>query len=191
MTTKVKIRVASTLAVLIILALGVRAWQKAHVPRPDPRARQIYLTLNPYGSAESPEFWIRVTEHPDEKANTFLAGSFYMFDAGPSDSGPWTNIMTVHLDDPDPIPVNNVQFISDKVGYVFLYDKLAVTSDAGLSWSSWELGRANAEWRPKRAYILNVNLLADGSGTMEIEVFASGKTIKLHTRDFGKNWTPE
>jgi hypothetical protein len=179
----------SVITVLIALAVCVRAWQKAGLPKPDSHVRQIYQALDPYESSDGSQFWIRVTEHPEAKSLAFVGGSFYFFYSGPSEAGPWTNIMTVHLDDPDPIPSSNVVFVNSKVGYVFLYDKLAVTSDAGRSWSSWELAQANAEWRPKRAVIRDVALSADGSGTMTIEVFASAAKLQLHTHDFGRSWT--
>jgi len=99
--------------------------------------------------------------------------------------------MTVHLDDPDPIPSGNVRFVNDKVAYVFLYDKLAVTVDGGLSWSSWSLGQTNPEWKPKRAIIRDVILSGDGSGRMEIEVFTSSAEITLQTHDFGKTWVQQ
>jgi hypothetical protein len=178
-------------AALIVLAVCVGAWQKTNVPKPDSRVRQTYMALDPYESGDGSQFWIRVTEHPEEKSSAVIAGSFYFFDSGRSETGPWTNIMTVRLDDPDPIPSSNIRFVNGKVGYVFLYDKLAVTSDAGFSWSAWELAQADTEWRPKRAMIRDVVLSADGSGTMSIKVFASAAKVTLRTHDFGKNWTRE
>jgi hypothetical protein len=179
------------IAAVIVLAVGIGAWQKANVPKPDSRVRQIYQALDPFESSDGSQFWIRITEHPEEKSSAFIAGSFYFFDSGSSKAGPWMNVMTVHLDDPDPVPSNNVRFVNSKLAYVFLYDKLAVTTDAGTSWSSWELAQANAEWRLKRAIIRDVILSADGSGTMAIEVFASAAKIGLRTYDFGKSWVRE
>jgi hypothetical protein len=175
-------------AVLLALVIFAGAMQKGSAPKPDSHVRQIYQALDPYESTDGSQFWVRVTEHPEEKGPAFIAGSFSFFESGRSETGPWTNIMTVHLDDPDPIPSGNVRFVNNEVAYLFLYDKLAVTVDGGSSWSSWELAQGNAEWRPKRAIIRDVILSGDGSGTMVIEVFASSAEIKLYTHDFGKTW---
>jgi hypothetical protein len=165
------------------------AWQyETAAPTPDSRIRQLYFAVNPYATKESSQFWIRVTEHPEKQNLAFINGAFYAFDSGPSQSGPWKQIMMVHLDDPEPIPTNNVIFVDSKIAYVFLYDKLAVTTDAGLSWSSWELAQGNEKWKPKKAIIRNVLLSTNGTGTMTIEVFASGEEITLHTQDFGRSW---
>jgi len=177
--------------VLLALAVFAGTWQKHSAPKPDTRVRQIYQALDPYEATDGSQFWIRVTEHPEEESRAFIAGSFYFFESGRSETGPWTNIMTVHLDDPDPIPSGNVRFVNDKVAYVFLYDKLAVTVDGGLSWSSWSLGQTNPEWKPKRAIIRDVILSGDGSGRMEIEVFTSSAEITLQTHDFGKTWVQQ
>ncbi len=191
MTKTLNARYISGIAALLVLVVCIGAWQNANVPKPDSHVRQIYQALDPYNVTDGSQFWIRVTEHPEEESQAFVAGSYYFFESGRSDKGPWTNVMTVHLDDPDPIPSGNVRFVNDKVAYVFLYDKLAVTVDRGLSWSLWGLGKTNPEWRPKRAIIRDVTLSADGSGTMTIDVFASGARITLHTHDFGKSWARE
>ena len=172
----------------IVLGVCVGGWQKANLPRGDSRARQIYEAVDPYRNQNDSQFWIRVTEHPETPSSTFIAGTFYSFDSGTTETGPWKSIMTVHLDDPDPIPSNQVLFVNDKIGYVYLYDKLAVTTDAGQSWSLWELAQAPAKWRPRRAIIRNVILRADGSGTMTVEAFASQEMVMLTTSDFGKSW---
>jgi hypothetical protein len=186
-----KLRYFWGMAALLALIVCVGVGQKGNTPKPDSQVRQIYQALDPYESNDGSQFWIRVTEHPEAKSLAFIAGSFYFFYSGPSETGPWTNIMTVHMDDSDPIPSSNVLFVNSKVGYVYLYDKLAVTLDAGHTWSSWELGQASAEWRPKRAIIRGVILSADGTGTMAIEVFASAAKINLHTHDFGRSWVRE
>ena len=150
--------------------------------------RQIYLTLNPYEQTSKSPFWLRVTEQPDRQEATFVAGSFYTFETGSSLNGPWRSIMRIHLDDPDPIPTKNVVFVNGKISYVFLYDKLAVTQDAGHSWRIWELKEANPDWQPKKAIIRDVVLATDGSGTMLVEEFASSTEVGLYTHDFGGTW---
>jgi hypothetical protein len=190
-TKTLNVRYISGIAALLVLVVCIGAWQRTNIPKPDSHVRQIYQALDPYNATDGSQFWIRVTEHPEEESQAFVAGSFYFFESGRSDKGPWTNVMTVHLDDPDPIPSGNVRFVNDKVAYVFLYDKLAVTVDGGLSWSSWSLGQANPEWKPKRAIIRDVILSGDGSGRMEIEVFTSSAKITLQTHDFGKTWVQQ
>ena len=175
---------------LIVLIFSLIAWQNESVHTPDSRVRQIYLSLDPYESNDGTQFWIRVTEHPEIKKLSFIAGAYYVFESGSSESGPWKNIMTVHLDDPDPIPTSNVVFVNSRMGYVFLYDKLAVTTDAGLTWSSWELAQGNKDWKPKNAIIRSVLLANDGTGVLKAEIFASGNVVSLHTEDFGRNWHP-
>lgn len=173
-------RLIAVLAALLISIALIGRGEQSRVAHGSP-IRQIYLASDPFASPDGTQFWIRVTEQPESGSPAFVAGAFYLYSSAPSQQGPWTSIMRVHLDDPEPIPTGNVVFVNDKLG---------VTEDAGYSWSIWEPVQANSEWRPKRAAIKEVLLSADGTGKLQLEVFPKEQVVMLRTRDFGKNWTP-
>ncbi|MGH9568425.1 MAG: hypothetical protein ACRD4F_02215 [Candidatus Angelobacter sp.] len=184
--TSPKLRLIVTTAALLVIAAMLGAWRQFRV-EPGFPIRQIYLALNPYRSSDGSQFWIRVTEQPEAKRSpAFVAGAFYSFSSGPSENGPWQPMMMVHLDNPNPIPTNNVVFVNSRLAFAFLYGRLAVTNDAGNSWSIWPDKES-----PQRGVIKDVLLSADGSGTMQLRVFANQQVVTLHTHDFGKSWTRE
>lgn len=180
--------------VVVVMLAGVAtllgAWQLI-AAQPRSPVRQIYVALNPTQSSGDSHFWIRVTEQPDEQGPTFVGGAYYTFYSGRSENGPWKPIIAVHLDDPDPIPTRNVVFVDANLAYVFLYDRLAVTKDAGRSWSLWEPGRASSDWGARKSMIEDIVLSTDGSGTMHLRLFAAQKQLTLGTRDFGESWHPQ
>src|SRR5205809_6977236 len=78
-------------------------------------------------------FRIRVDRHNEENGG-FVPGAYYVFRSAPVGSEAWRDIMTFRHDDPNPIPRDQVRFLNDRVGFVFMGWMYAVTSDSGATW---------------------------------------------------------
>jgi len=134
-------------------------------------------------------FRIRVERHAE--FNAFVGGAYYVFQSAQAGSDSWQKVFTFRHDDPNPIPRDQVRFVNDQVGFVFMGWMYAVTTDGGASWSVW-----NAETDlPKGiccnyGLIASVNLQPDGRGTMILDPIPKrqGELPQLHTKDFGQHW---
>jgi hypothetical protein len=134
-------------------------------------------------------FRIRVTAYPEENG-WFIAGAYYVFQCTRVTDGNWREIMTVRHDDPVKIPREQVRFVSDQVGYVFMLYNYAVTVDGGATWSVWYAPKDLPGWRAMRADIDDVQILRDGSGRMRLRSATDQPAPELHTTDYGKHWNP-
>jgi hypothetical protein len=137
----------------------------------------------------NPTFKVRVDRHTEE--NAFLGGAYYVFRSAPSGSDSWREIMTFRHDDPNPIPQDQVQFVNDRVGYVFMGWMYAVTTDSGASWSIWNAEKDLSRWQCcNYGLIASVNLQPDGTGIMILDPIPKreGEVPQLHTKDFGQHW---
>jgi len=82
-----------------------------------------------------------------------------------------------------------VRFINDRVGYVFMLGKYAVTADGGDSWQVWDSDQNGLNRYPNERFIKQVNVNSDGSGTIQLASRSDPKdTIELRTNDYGVNW---
>ena len=97
--------------------------------------------------------------------------------------------MTVRHDDPVKIPREQVRFISDQVGYVFMLYHYGVTVDGGVTWFVWYAPKDLPNWRQTRPTIDNIRLLPDGTGTMALRSSTDQPAPELHTSDFGSTGT--
>jgi hypothetical protein len=135
-------------------------------------------------------FKIRVDNHTEEHA--FLPGAYYVFRAAPIDSDAWRDIMTFRYDDPGPIRRDQVQFINDRVAFIYMGWMFAATSDGGATWSVSDMcnNLPNGKGCNYRL-ISNVQLHADGSGTMSLDVIEDTgyHARQLRTTDFGCHWS--
>jgi hypothetical protein len=52
--------------------------------------------------------------------NSFVPGSYYVFQSAPFGFDAWREIMIFRHDDPVPIPCEQVRFVNDRLGYVFI-----------------------------------------------------------------------
>lgn len=132
-------------------------------------------------------FRIRVNKHGEEHGG-FVAGAYFVFQASPKDKENWVEIMVARHDDPIDIPRQQVRFVSDRVGYVFLGYKFAVTTDGGITWSTWDAIKSLPDWKLTRAAIHDVQIEADGSGVMKLNSATDRDAPVLRTKDFGKSW---
>jgi hypothetical protein len=122
-----------------------------------------------------------------EKGVGFALDAYYVFQSSRMESENWINIMTYRHDNPDPIPRDRVRFVSNTVGYVFMPYEFAGTTTTGTTWQVWDITRDLPGWRERRAAISDVQIGADGTGVMKLNVFSDRKA-ELHSTDYGVHW---
>jgi hypothetical protein len=176
--------IAGTVVVLLLGIVLAANWQLAQMllgPRMGPIAES--------SETSNRTFRIRVDARPEERA--FLPGAYYVFRSAPAGSDDWHDIMTFRHDDPVPIPRDQVRFLNDRVGFVFMGWKYAVTTDAGATWSVWDSSRDLPKWQCCNYRLVDdVHLEPDGTGTMTLNVIPNrGEMPQLRTKDFGRHWS--
>ena len=99
-------------------------------------------------------------------------------------------IFSVRLDNKVNVGGEQAQFINDKICYLFLAGKYAVTTDGGDSWSVWDAERDYGNCLCDNCYcIQDVKLLPDATGIMKVKLVSEDKVVELQTKDFGKHWS--
>lgn len=147
-------------------------------------------TVNEQWHSESKRFRIRVTAYEETGAN--VNGAYYLFETAPSESDHWREIMTFRHDDDPKIPVDQVRYVNDEVGYVFMGWMYAVTTDAGTTWSVWSAEKDLPDWQCcNYKLISDVTIGCDGRGVMRLNPIEGrrGEVAQLRTNDFGRRWT--
>ena len=134
-------------------------------------------------------FKIRVNEY-DEQRSIVLPHYYYRFEGAGIESNGWQEIMTVRTDEDIEIPKDQVRFVNDRVGYLFMLGKYAVTTDSGNSWQVWDSDQSAPNHRyPNERFIKEVNVNSDGNGTIQLASRSDPKdTIELRTNDYGVSW---
>jgi photosystem II stability/assembly factor-like uncharacterized protein len=135
-------------------------------------------------------FKVGVTAYA-EKNGGFAPGAYYVFRSARTPSDNWQEIMTLRHDDPVPIPRNQVHFVNDEIGYVFMGWIYAVTTDAGLKWSVWSADKDLPGWQCcNYSLIQDVQVAPDGVGTMKLKPIPGrqGEVAELYSRDYGRHW---
>jgi photosystem II stability/assembly factor-like uncharacterized protein len=154
------------------------------------------LVFGPYmgGIAETWEtsnqtFKVRVDRHPEE--NAFVGGAYYVFRSAPIGSNEWRGIMTFRHDDPVPVPRDQVRFVNDRVGYVFMGWMSAVTTDGGATWSVWSANKDLPNKCCNYGLIKDMHLQPDGTGVMILDPIPKrpGEVPELKTKDYGRHWS--
>ena len=136
-------------------------------------------------------FDVRVDAY-SEKGVGFVWGAFYVFTAKSRDTGTWHEVMKFRHDDPVPIPREQIRFVTDKIGFIFMGWMYAVTTDAGHNWSVWDAQSDLANWQCCNYGLINeVSLQPNGTGKMVLHPIdrRRGEVPKLCTTDFGRHWT--
>jgi hypothetical protein len=137
-------------------------------------------------------FRLRVDRHAE--VGGFMAvlnGAYYVFRSAPVGSDNWHDIMTFRHDDPNPIPRDQVRFVNERVGFVFMGWMYAVSTDGGATWFVWHADRDLPKWQfCNYRLVEDVHLEPDGTGTMTLQVIADRCEVsKLRTNDFGRHWS--
>jgi photosystem II stability/assembly factor-like uncharacterized protein len=98
--------------------------------------------------------------------------------------------MMVELNDDRPIPKDQVQFINNQIGYVYMNSFYAVTTNGGQTWSVWNAVEALPGWNKSYLYIQDVDISPSGKGTLKLLPFTSGQAgPTLHTDNHGQQWS--
>ncbi len=110
-------------------------------------------------------FEVRVTEL-NESTQWGPSQFCYHFETAVTNKSAWNEITTVCTDDDIEIPKGQVRFVNERIGYLFMVRKYAVTTDGGNSWQVWDVdqGAPDRQYRNER-FIKEVKISADGSGT--------------------------
>lgn len=139
-------------------------------------------------------FKVRVVAFEEGLRLRGLPGTFYVFSSSLAKENTWKEIMVFRHDDRPLIPRNNIRFVSDQIGYIFMESMYAVTTDAGETWSVWDATKdAPDRSGYKYGFIKDIQLSPDGNGIMTTQGSddRSRKDIinmQLRTSDFGRHW---
>ncbi|MDQ5845390.1 MAG: hypothetical protein M3539_08860 [Acidobacteriota bacterium] len=134
-------------------------------------------------------FKVRVTAYGEEDWIPAPAGAYYVFESAFPGSENWKEIISLKHDDPVRIPREQVRFVSDQIGYVFMVYQYAVTTDSGVSWSTWDIVKDLPNWQSNRTAIEEVQIGPDGNGMMTLTPYTNDpKITKLYTNDYGRHW---
>jgi len=100
-------------------------------------------------------------------------------------------ILTICQDKALPIPREQVNLISDNIGYAWMGWIYTVTTDGGRTWHQWDAETALPDWQCcDPGLIRDVNISFDGSGLMMLksERLQPERVITLYTKDYGQHW---
>lgn len=140
---------------------------------------------------KSGAFKIRVTSHVEKGLLLTIPGMFFVFESTPVGSDTWREVMTFRHDDQGQIPRQQVRFVSDQVGYVFMGWMYAATTNGGASWFIWD-GEKDSPFKECCGYgfIKDVQVAPNGTGTMTVKPVTQKQT-ELYTKDYGQHWSVE
>lgn len=137
-------------------------------------------------------FKIRITAYLEKPDFGPLAEGRYQFEAWAESAQQWQEIFWFRHDDPNSIPTDQVRFVNQRIGYVFIECMYAVTTDAGKTWSVLDDNKDRKSGKCISNRIKDVQLTETGTGIMSQVIDPGHNTVsKLYTRDFGKSWQKE
>jgi len=163
-------------------------------------ASNCVILKRPYRSATPFETWIgenktfRVRVSAYEEKEAPVTGAYYLFESTSANSTNWHEIMTLRHDDQPAIPKNQIRFLNDRIGYVFMEWMYAVTTDGGNTWSVWNAIKDVPDWQwSKYGVISDVRIEPDGTGKMVLKSLSdpARKVPDFRTNDFGRHWRVE
>ena len=134
-------------------------------------------------------FKIRVTSY--EEKGTSLPGTFYVFESGKVGTEVWREFMVLRHDDRPALPNDQIRFVNERIGFVFMGWMYAITTDGGESWSVWNAAKDVPDWNwSKYGVISDVRIEPDGAGKMVLKSIAdpNRQVPDFWTTDFGRHW---
>jgi len=170
--------------VAIIVAANWRVVSMLAIPPHEGALAESWETSNQL-------FRVRVDRHYEENGG-FVPGAYYVFRSAPTGSDAWHDFMTFRHDDPVPIPNDQVRFVNDRIGFVFMGWMYAVTTDSGATWSVWDSNIDLPKWQCcNYRLIKDIHPEPNGEGTMTLAPIPDrgGEVPQLHTEDFGRHWS--
>jgi hypothetical protein len=120
----------------------------------------------------------------------FVPGAYYTFSSREGNSENWREIMTFRHDDPIDVSSENIHIVNDKIAFVFMGWKAAVTSNAGKTWNLWSAEKDVVNWKGVNYELIEkINMSENGNGIMILNPIPDRNEPKmLFTTDFGKTW---
>src|SRR5688500_13034429 len=138
----------------------------------------------------SNSFKIRITAY--EERGVWLPGAFYVFESSPIGSTEWREVMSLHADDPNPIPRSVGGIINQQTGYIYMQNLYALTTDGARTWSIWYAAKELQDRQDIFSRSIEVvEVAADGAGRMRLYAFPRESTTYLVTKDYGQHWSVE
>jgi hypothetical protein len=138
----------------------------------------------------SSRFSVRITQFAEEGG--FLPGAYYRFESSTKGTAAWHEIATFRTDDAIDLPQDQVRFLNDEIGYLFLGWMYAVTTDGGQTWSVWDAKRDLPGWvGDDYGLIEDVTIERDGTGRTQSAPGGDRMQRRLlRTKDYGRHWFP-
>lgn len=121
-------------------------------------------------------------------------GVYFVFQSAPIKTEEWRKIMTVTGDEGIPVDPTHLRFVGPEIGYGFMSNFYAVTTDAGMNWTIWDgVKHIPVEYYEQHnlsPYIEDIELHPDGTGKMRMHKSFSKRDRgpDLVTKDYGVNW---
>jgi hypothetical protein len=115
-----------------------------------------------------------------------LGGAYYVFETKNRQDRDWRRFLVIKHDDLEPIDKRSIVLINDRIGYVFMIEKFAVTTDAGMTWSGSGPSNIESLKDDMSCRIQSVKVEENGTGTMDLKCNKSATV--LSTKDFGVTW---
>lgn len=139
-------------------------------------------------STKDTPFKIRILKYPE--MGDLLPGAYYVFQSAPIDSEKWKEIMIFRHDDAVSIPHDQVRFVNEKIGYIFMGWKYSVTVDGGVTWHTWDANQDLRGWQCCHyGLIKDVSIEEGGRGVMTLNSDAHLQGYAyLYTEDYGRHW---
>jgi hypothetical protein len=141
---------------------------------------------------ENKAFQIRVTSYEETGAN--VNGAYYVFESAAVGSNDWREIVTFRHDDQPKIPADQVRFVNDQIGYLFMGWIFAVSTDGGVTWSVWDANKDLPHWQCcNYKLIRDVTIANNGTGVLKLNPIQDrrGEVPELRTNDYGQHWRAE
>ena len=120
-----------------------------------------------------------------------LPHTYFALEAAAVGSDEWHEVMSWRSDDPIPIPSQQVQVLNNQVVYAFANAKYVATTDAGHTWSTWDVPKDGPHLPyPNQAWIREVHVSSDGNGRMILNYRSNAgfALAELTTTDYGVHW---
>ena len=180
---------------IIFLAVWALVWQSAKPNCFDTvheRLQQDWSGAAPYS--------LRVERRPDN-CGYGPSDSYYFFEVKTNGSDEWREVMTYRHNEPFSLRPQWLRPINERVAYVYLLDRFAVTTDGGRTWALWSADQNLSDYRkagadaPHRVEIESVRIDETGRGLMTLKrtpqtkASAAPLARELVTADFGRTWT--
>lgn len=136
---------------------------------------------------DNARFSVKITAFRERRSFAqVLGGAYYVFETKDKQDQDWRRFLIVKHDDPEPIDGNSLALVNESTGYGFKGRQLAVTTDAGKTWSIWDVSKIAALKDDRSCWIRKVNFMSDGTGAMDLKCNKS--SIVFSTKNFGVTW---